>query len=90
MISNGAIADNPLAHLPARVRQLRDGRDWSQDALARQAGVSIRVVQQLEQGRSATITLLSAVRLAAALGVSVDALIAIPAAETRRKARAGR
>ena len=62
----------------AQVRQLREGRAWSQDHLARAAGLSLRTVQRLEaEGAAALETRLS---LAAALEVNVSALDAEPRA----------
>ena len=60
----------------AKIRQLREGRTWSQDHLARAAGLSLRTVQRVEaEGAAALETRLA---LAAALEVSVADLDSAP------------
>ena len=60
----------------AQVRQLREARAWSQDHLARAAGLSLRTVQRVEaEGAAALETRLA---LAAALEVSVADLDSAP------------
>ena len=58
-----------------RVKELREARGLSQQALAMAAGLSISVVAQLEQGLRADPRLSTAVALASALGVSMDELL---------------
>ena len=60
-----------------RIRQLREERGMSQEALARAAGLSVGVVTKLERtkGRQQDVRLGTAVALADALGVTVDELI---------------
>jgi transcriptional regulator with XRE-family HTH domain len=58
-----------------RVKQMREARGLSQQALAVAAGLSISVVTQLEQGFKADPRLSTAAALAEALGVTVDELL---------------
>ena len=57
----------------ARIQAIRKSKGWSQEALAEEAGVSLRTIQRVEQGDSVPrgYTLQA---LAAALGVPLDAL----------------
>lgn len=71
-----------LAALGERVRQLRLLRDLTQEALARDAGVGLKVLRRLEaSGHGTTET---ALRVASALGVAeaFGALFAAPAFRT--------
>jgi len=62
----------PLARTLARLRS----RAWlSRERLAELSGVSVDLVQSLEQGRTANPTLNTLLRLAGALGVTVGELI---------------
>ena len=62
----------PLARTLSRFRS----RAWlSRERLAELSGVSVDLVQSLEQGRTANPTLNTLVRLAGALGVTVGELI---------------
>lgn len=55
-----------------RIKELRTERDWSQERLARAAGLSYRTVARMENGRgSSTSTILA---VAQALGVPLDDL----------------
>jgi transcriptional regulator with XRE-family HTH domain len=58
-----------------RVTALRRQHGWSQRHLARRAGVPHTVVSELERGVSRTTTAEVAVKLARALGASVDFLL---------------
>src|SRR5262249_44279590 len=55
--------------------RLRSTARLSPEELARLAGVSVDLVQSLEQGRTANPTLRTLLRLAGALGVTVGELI---------------
>lgn len=67
--------------LGARIRQLRGGgKLMSQRELADRAGVSIDLIQKLEQGRRHTASVGSLQRIARALDVTVAALLGKPAA----------
>ena len=60
--------------LGARVRALREARDWSQEELAEQAGLHRTYVSAVERGvRNPTVTVMA--RIAAALEVSLAGLV---------------
>ena len=61
--------------LAGRLKRLRRDRDWSQQRLAEAAGVSYMVITRIEQGLSKEPTILSMVKLADALGVTLDELV---------------
>jgi transcriptional regulator with XRE-family HTH domain len=63
-----------VSTLGQRVRQVRESRGLSQQALAMAAGLSMSVVTQLEQGLKQDLKFTSVVRLATALCVSLDVL----------------
>lgn len=70
--------------LAKRIRELRDARQITLDALAQQAGLSKGTVVALEQGKAnPSIGVLC--RLAAALSLSVTDLLADPASEVPEK-----
>ncbi len=71
-----------------RVKQERKGRSWTLDQLAELAGVSRRMLVNVEQGgvNPSVGTLL---RLSDALGVGLPALVEPPAPRTGRLTRAG-
>ena len=79
----------PLAHaIGARVKQQRMTRRWTLDQLARYAGVSRRVLVNVEQGavnpRVGTL-----LRLSDALGVGLPALVEPPASRAPKLTRNG-
>ena len=55
-----------------RITRLRTGRTWSQDELATAAGLSLRTVQRIENGGTASLQSLKA--LAAAFEVDLERL----------------
>jgi transcriptional regulator with XRE-family HTH domain len=63
-----------VSTLGQRVREAREARGMSQQALAMAAGLSMSVVTQIEQGLKQDLKFASVVRLAQALGVSLDVL----------------
>ena len=63
-----------LAHVAENVRRLRRERGLSQVSLARQSGVSRRMIVAIE-GDEANVSLSSLDRLAAALGVSFSEIV---------------
>jgi transcriptional regulator with XRE-family HTH domain len=66
---------NPTsAAFGARVRALREGLGWSQERLAREAGVSRDAISILELGKR-DVRLTNVVRLAAALQCSAGDLV---------------
>jgi transcriptional regulator with XRE-family HTH domain len=58
-----------------KLRELREKAKLTQQQLAVQSGLSISIVQQLEQGQSTEPRLTTIKKLARALGVSSDELI---------------
>jgi transcriptional regulator with XRE-family HTH domain len=80
----------PIPHLGRRVKQLREAAGLSQQALAAAAGLSISVVTQLEQGAKADPRVSTAAALAAALGVTMDELLATASEEPVAKRRSER
>src|SRR6201988_4227500 len=65
-----------------RVRELRDGKGLSLDALAGKSGVSRSMISLIERGESSP-TAVVLERLAAGLGVMLAALFEAPAADGR-------
>ena len=59
----------------ARVRQLRNGRGWSQEELADRAGLHRTYVGSIERGEQ-NLSLVNIEKLAATLGVSLSELFA--------------
>ena len=58
----------------ARVRALREARDWSQEELAEQAGLHRTYISSVERGvRNPTITVIY--KIAQALGVSLAGMM---------------
>ena len=64
-----------LERIGRRLRSARLSRNWSQAALAREAGISKRTLERLEAGESAQLT--SLIRVLRALGLldRLDALL---------------
>lgn len=56
----------------AKVKELRQAREWSREQLAAAAGVSLYTVINFEQGKGVQAT--TARKIANALGVSLDEL----------------
>jgi transcriptional regulator with XRE-family HTH domain len=61
--------------LGTRLATLRLKRGWSQRELARRSGVRQSLLSELERGRKTDTTGRTLVKLAQALGVSVDTLL---------------
>ena len=61
--------------LGARLRKLRNERRWSIRELSRRTGVRRDIISGLEKGQKSSTQLSFLQRLAAALGVSVSALL---------------
>jgi transcriptional regulator with XRE-family HTH domain len=61
--------------LKDRVRELRKAAGLTQQALAVKAGVSVSVVQHIEQGAIPDPRVSTLVQLARAMGVPLDALV---------------
>lgn len=60
--------------LAARLAETRHARDWSQDDLARRAGVDRKTVNRIEKGHFSP-SLDTLVRLSVALGCSLSDLV---------------
>lgn len=76
------------AAIGARVRQERQSRQWTLDQLAEAAGVSRRMLVNVEQG-AANPSVGTLLRLGDALGVGLPALVEPPRAEATRVTRRG-
>jgi len=64
----------PIRRLTTRLKALRDKRGWSQEQLAKRAGISRGYLARLETGRhDPTLTMIE--KLAKALGVRVTKLL---------------
>ena len=72
----------------ARVRQERQARGWTLDRLAETAGVSRRLVVNVEQG-AANPSVGTLLRISDALGVGLPALVEIPQPKPLKVIRAG-
>ena len=57
------------------IKKLRNKKSWSQERLAREADISYQTLIKIEQGRIKNPKLQTLVKLAKALGVSLDDLI---------------
>ncbi len=71
-----------------RVKQERKGRDWTLDQLAEIAGVSRRMVVNVEQG-AVNPSIGTLLRLSDALGVGLPALVEPPASRSAKITRSG-
>ncbi|MBL0058519.1 MAG: helix-turn-helix transcriptional regulator [Elusimicrobia bacterium] len=60
------------------MKRLRKERGWTQQKLAEKAGMSYVIITKIEQGVSKEPTILSMIKLANALGVSLDELVGRP------------
>lgn len=59
-----------------RLRQLRYARGWRQTDLAQKARVTQSLISQLETGKKISPSVVPLLRIAKALGVSVEELVA--------------
>lgn len=75
------IAESIAASIGARIMTIRSQRQLSLQEVADRAGISKSHVWELEQGRARNPTIDTAVRIASALGVSLDYLIGLSTAE---------
>ena len=64
-----------LTPIIIRIRELREGRDWSQSELARRSGVPSPTISRIEAGKTAGISFETLENLAKALEVHPAALI---------------
>ncbi len=57
------------------LKKLRNKKGWSQERLAREAGISYHTLIKIEQDRIKNPKLETLIKLARALGVSLDKLV---------------
>lgn len=57
------------------LKKLRNKKRWSQERLAREAGISYHTLIKIEQDRIKNPKLETLIKLAKALGVSIDRLV---------------
>jgi len=57
------------------LKKLRNKKGWSQERLAREAGISYQTLIKIEQDRIKNPRLETLIKLAKALGVSLDKLV---------------
>jgi len=57
------------------LKKLRNKKGWSQERLAREAGISYQTLIKIEQDRIKNPKLETLIKLSKALGVSIDRLI---------------
>ncbi|MBK7574930.1 MAG: helix-turn-helix transcriptional regulator [Elusimicrobia bacterium] len=62
-------------HARKKHQSVPDEKGWSQQKLAEAASLSYATITKLEQGRAKEPTIHSMIKLADALGVSIDALV---------------
>lgn len=76
------------AAIGAKVRAERQSREWTLDQLAEHSGVSRRMLINVEQGTAnPSVTML--LRLSDALGIGLQALVAVPQSKLVKVIRAG-
>jgi transcriptional regulator with XRE-family HTH domain len=61
--------------LQVRLRRLRDTKGWTQVDLAKKARVTQALISQLEAGKKASPSVVPLLRIAKALGVTVEELV---------------
>jgi transcriptional regulator with XRE-family HTH domain len=76
------------AAIGAKVRAERQAREWTLDQLAAAAGVSRRMIINVEQG-SANPSVTTLLRISDALGIGLQALVAVPQTKRVRVVRSG-
>jgi len=59
----------------SNLKKLRKKKGWSQERLARESGISYQTLIKIEQDRIKTPRLDTLIKLAKALGVSLDKLV---------------
>jgi len=72
-----------MAHLPNHIRLLREQRGWTQAELAQRANVSRTAVSAIEQGQMSP-SVEAAIRLAQALGRTVEEAFAAPMRDSKQ------
>ena len=76
------------AAIGAKVRSERQAREWTLDQLAEHSGVSRRMLINVEQG-TANPSVTTLLRLSDALGIGLQALVAVPQTKPVKVVRAG-
>lgn len=76
----GRSAERAIADVGRRIAELRRGRKLTQEDLADRLKLSVKYVQRVEGGTNLSVR--SLVRFAAALGVDVAELFALPGVRT--------
>lgn len=76
------------AAIGAKARSERQARGWTLDQLAEHSGVSRRMLVNVEQG-AANPSVTTLLRLSDALGIGLQALVAVPQTKPVRVVRAG-
>lgn len=76
------------AAIGARVRSERQARAWTLDHLAKVAGVSRRMIINVEQG-SANPSVTTLLRISDALGIGLQSLVDVPQAKPVKVVRSG-
>ena len=76
------------AAIGAKVRAERQSREWTLDQLAKHSGVSRRMLINVEQG-AANPSVTTLLRLSDALGIGLQALVAVPQTKPIQVVRAG-
>lgn len=71
----GLMSEQILRDFGARVKALRQARNWTQEELARRADLHRTYIGSVERSER-NVSLLNIARIAKALGVSVTALLA--------------
>lgn len=92
MMHYAALMDNSASELSsaigAKVRSERQAREWTLDQLAEKSGVSRRMLINVEQG-TANPSVTTLLRLSDALGIGLQALVAVPQTKRVKVVRAG-
>lgn len=92
MMHYDALVDNIASQLSAaigaKVRAERQAREWTLDQLAENSGVSRRMLINVEQG-SANPSVTTLLRLSDALGIGLQALVAVPQTKPVKVIRSG-
>lgn len=75
------------SNLRKNVRRLRKAESWTRETLAKQAKIGLRTLERIEDGEEGGTSpkLDTVIRIAAALGVTVDALLATPPPRPRSR-----
>jgi transcriptional regulator with XRE-family HTH domain len=81
-------ANELSAAIGAKVRSERHAREWTLDQLSELAGVSRRMIINVEQG-TANPSVTTLLRISDALGIGLQALVAVPQTKSMQVVRSG-